>query len=60
VYRSLFVFEAALKTPERKEQLVWIRFYVELQKIGMEIFEILKDAFGDKCLICARKFKWCT
>jgi len=60
VYRRLFVFEAALKTPEKKkEKRVWIRFCVKLEKTGMKIFEILKDAFGDKSLSCDHKFNWC-
>jgi hypothetical protein len=59
VYRRLFVFEAALKRRKKKEQRVSFRFCFQLEKTGMEIFEILKDAFGDKCLSCARKYKWC-
>jgi hypothetical protein len=47
-----------LKMLEEKEQHVCIKFCVGLGKRGAENFEMLKTAFGDDCLSCARTFEW--
>ena len=43
---------------EVDEQRVCIKFCVRLGKKGSETFEMLKQAFGDSCMICSRTSEW--
>jgi len=43
---------------EVDEQRVCIKFCVRLGKTGSEIFEMLKQAFGDSCMSRSRTFEW--
>jgi hypothetical protein len=41
------------------EQRAVIKFCVKLKKTATETFEMLKSAYGEKCLSRASVFEWC-
>jgi len=43
---------------EEQEQRVCIKFCVKLGRNGVQIFEMLRTAFGEQCLSRARIFEW--
>jgi len=43
---------------EVDEQRMWIKSLVRLGKMGIETFEMLKQAFGDSCMSHSRTFEW--
>jgi len=49
---------ANIEMADVKEQRIWIKFCLELNRTAAETHRMLKEAFGEQALSQARTFGW--